>query len=409
MPDLRSLLERESRTVEAPDDFERLVRRRDRRQRNRRIGTAALAIVLAGLAIGVAVRAFEGFERRTPADGSSVAPVVTPLLACPPGSTPNEPGPMDQARPPGRLVQMAFDRGSGRIVVLAPRVDGSSSTWTFDVCSNTWKRMDPPASPTSEAAGWVQLAYDGASARTIATSGFASDVWTYDVDTDQWSRATEVPVDGVFRLVPDPVSGRVLFMSLDHGELWAYDVVADTWTEIQLEGTPLFGATADHNLFAYDASVDRIVMHDGDGGSGWPSGDRTGLLDPRTGVWTPIHTATPEVNTGFIASGGEIAYDEAAERTVVFSDGLVIAFDATAGRWETLDGKEQERCCGYGPQHRLGHWMVYDPLNERLVVYGGQYRTPDGWVKANDVWAFDVATRTWLQLLAPSELPGATD
>jgi hypothetical protein len=45
--------------------------------------------------------------------------------------------------------------------------------------------------------------------------------------------------------------------------------------------------------------------------------------------------------------------------------------------------------------------MVYDPINERLVVYGGSVldRTPS---QTTDVWAFDVATREWTQLVAQS-------
>jgi len=90
-------------------------------------------------------------------------------------------------------------------------------------------------------------------------------------------------------------------------------------------------------------------------------------------------------------------------RTFVFTDGLVAAYDAAADRWETLAvAQTSPDGFGYGPQNRLGHWMAYDPVNERLVVAGGQYRTADGWVAADDVWAFDPATREWTQLLARS-------
>lgn len=404
MPDLGSLLERESRTVEAPDDFERLVRRRDRKQRNRRIATGALALVLAGVAIGLAVRAFQGAEHRTPATIPSIAPVA----ACP-GSAPDEPGPVDQARPRahGYSTPMAFDREFGRIVLLEDRLSGDSPTWTFDVCSNTWMRMGSslPKSPTR---GGVELVYDVDSERTLAV-GDDGIVWAYDLEADAWTENGVAPGKPPFRLVYDPVSGLVLFQSFQTSalELWTYDAEADTWAEVQQEGTPLVGSSADHNLLAYDASVDRVVMYDGDSCGGCPSGDRTRLLDPRTGVWSASEVPTPDVNTGFWASGGEIAYDEAAQRVVVFSDGFVGAYDATADRWTRLYGRE--RCCQEGPLNRLGHWMVYDPLNERLVVYGGSYRTSEGWVKADDVWAFDAADRTWLQLLAPSEEPtGAT-
>ena len=47
MPSVAELLERESTTVDLErGQFERLLRRRDRKRRNQRIGAAALAIIL---------------------------------------------------------------------------------------------------------------------------------------------------------------------------------------------------------------------------------------------------------------------------------------------------------------------------------------------------------------------------
>ena len=50
--------------------------------------------------------------------------------------------------------------------------------------------------------------------------------------------------------------------------------------------------------------------------------------------------------------------------------------------------------------------MVYDPVNERLVVYGGTAIAAAGWesgTAVDDVLAFDTRTREWTVLLAPSE------
>ena len=87
----------------------------------------------------------------------------------------------------------------------------------------------------------------------------------------------------------------------------------------------------------------------------------------------------------------------------------MIAYDAAANRWEILDdGFDPRRGedLGTGPTSRLLHSMVDDPVNERLVVCGGLYRTPGGWVTANDVLAFDPATGEWTVLLEASEVRG---
>lgn len=404
MPDLKSILERESRTVEAPDDFERLVRRRDRRRRNGRIGAAMLALVLAGSAIGLAVRAFQGVQREMPA---------APVLECPPGA-PDEPGPFGQNRPRGDLMRMAFDRDSGRIVLFDVRLgEGPARTWdfdvwTFDVCTNRWRRMqavwDSEPLTRGFGPGWTQAVYDSDSDLTVAVGGGGA-VFAYDLESDTLTQKGPSVPEPPFRLVYDPGTGLILAQSLSPDpEMWTYDVENDTWARVRQDGAPFLGNSADHELLAYDGSVDRVVGYLGDSCSGCPEGDRTAVFDPRTGVWVHSYSDTPDVNAGWIASGGEVAYDEAAERTVVFGDGFMIAYDATADRWEALYGEPMQGSkFGYGPLYRLGHWMVYDPLNERLVVYGGNYRTPDGWVKADDVWAFDLATNEWIQLLEPSE------
>ena len=73
MPSVAELLERESTTVDLePGDFERLLRRRDRKQRNQRIGAAALAIILALVSFVALSRAFGPAER--PADEPTPKP-----------------------------------------------------------------------------------------------------------------------------------------------------------------------------------------------------------------------------------------------------------------------------------------------------------------------------------------------
>ncbi len=69
MPSVAELLERESTTVDLErGQFERLLRRRDRKRRNQRIGAAALAIILALVSFVALARAFSIVER--PADES---------------------------------------------------------------------------------------------------------------------------------------------------------------------------------------------------------------------------------------------------------------------------------------------------------------------------------------------------
>jgi phage baseplate assembly protein gpV len=295
---------------------------------------------------------------------------------------------------------MAFDRESGRIIVLVTW-PGAWETWAFDVCTNTWDRMRPNRHPGSGngAIGWIQLVYDADSNLTIGTFPDGK-VWAYDDEADTWTEHGAAPVMEPLRLVYDPVSGLVFVQAIEGliPRLWTFDVESDTWTSIPQIDAPSLGQDPDHGLLAYDGSVDRVIAY-----NGLSYGTR--LLDLRTGTWSTAAAVTPLVNTGFFASGGEIAYDEAGEQTVVFSDGLAIAYDAGSDRWLVLDGRLWTgQNFPTGPTARMGHWMVYDSTNARLVVYGSAYRTNVGWVQADDVLGFDPATREWTVLLEASDV-----
>ena len=112
---------------------------------------------------------------------------------------------------------------------------------------------------------------------------------------------------------------------------------------------------------------------------------------------------TPEFSLRDVGARPGIAYDEAAERTVMLGQGHWAAYDATADRWEILYvGPPEDPRVGTRPECRQCPRMVYDPVNERLVVYGGA----DGrreWVDPDDVLAFDTRTREWTVLLEASQ------
>jgi hypothetical protein len=47
--------------------------------------------------------------------------------------------------------------------------------------------------------------------------------------------------------------------------------------------------------------------------------------------------------------------------------------------------------------------MVFDPVNERLVVYGGFLTAAEPEVELDDVLAYDTKTREWTVLLEASQ------
>ena len=88
--------------------------------------------------------------------------------------------------------------------------------------------------------------------------------------------------------------------------------------------------------------------------------------------------------------------------------GRSVAYDATADRWETLfetPSGDQPGACGTRPECRQGQGMVYDAVNERLVADGGMVYTTCTWEAPDDLWAFDMATRSWTLVVPPTPMP----
>jgi hypothetical protein len=89
MPSISELLERESTTVDLePGDFERLVRRRDRKRRNQRIAAGVVGIAVFVAAVWI-VTSVSSLDR----SGKSVVPA---------GTGPVQTGPAETAQPPAR-------------------------------------------------------------------------------------------------------------------------------------------------------------------------------------------------------------------------------------------------------------------------------------------------------------------
>ena len=340
----------------------------------------------------------------SPAPGTPpprVAVSIGPVPTCPPGSTPDRPGPVDQARPLG-LSALAFDRQAGKLVALTG-TDNGVETWTFDACTNTWTRMHPNQEPVMGGDFRGRLVYDVDSDVTIASDG--SRMWAYDLEANTWTQKGNGEADAGL-LVYDLLSGLVVAVDYLGPGLWSYEVETDAWTPIT--DRLAIGRPYAYVDFAYDASVDRLVAYANTEGIG----PETWLLDLRTGTWSGTAAVPPEFSYGGWRMWPAIAYDEAAERTMMLGQGHSAAYDAVTDRWETLyvtPYPDQPGACGTRPECRSAHQMVYDPVNERLVVYGGVAPTADGkdWVPTDDVLAFDTRTREWTVLLEASPAQAA--
>jgi len=319
---------------------------------------------------------------------------------CPEGSNPDAPGPIDQVRPgegPWSNQAAVFDTHQGRIVY----VDEAGETWTFDVCTNIWRAMNPAFVPDAAHLGEGQLVYDIDSDRTIAFG--PRNVYAYDAAANTWTRRGS-PDGRDLRgswtgAVYDPVSGLVL-VQFDDGMLVAYDVDTDTWAEIGVISEPREitseGQTQTSGppfLVGHVAEADRLAFL---GFGGAPFQDTGRLINPRTGEATDLPDPPGSVRGGF----GSFRYATSGDTAYPSTDRGACRLDSTTLNWD---------CTASSQGGAMSAAMVYDSINARIVVINNWCCTWPGSSVSDDVWAIDFNTDKRIELLATANTRVETD
>lgn len=320
-------------------------------------------------------------------------PVPSPAT-CPPGSTPDVAGDSAAPRPPASDVAtggVAFDRQSGLLVLR-----GETSTWLFDPCRNRWEGgtvEGPPWEPWA----YTWMVYDEDSDLVVASDG--TSVWTYDTEADLWSQLPVHSLPGIAGQARyHPPSGLiVVFEDEANGidRLYAYDVDAALRRYLGY-GLDLGDGQWGRGPVVYDRNRDRWYLY------------RIGPLDrkstweylPGSGwVLVGVMTAAGNLPFGDLYNGEEIAFDEESGWITLLTMGQLAGFDPTLPAWEIFYSVSREAMPADGPTYRTGAELVYDSANGRLIMLGG-WLADIGQTPASDVWAYDMATREWILLMA---------
>src|SRR5438093_1522510 len=310
-----------------------------------------------------------------------------------------------------------------------------------------WTNLAPPASP--RAVTWPAVAYDSRADRVIMFGGCvsvpdfcgaANDTWSYDFNSDTWTRLTPAvspPIRYRHGMAYDPPSDRVILFGGSGGtgplgDTWAYDFIANAWTLLSAGGgpPPLSNVAA-----AYDVRADRvIVFRDGNGSDAW-------AYDVNMNAWTDLGLTIPLALGALTA-----AYDDRADRTVVFTGDTLaldsarnsivnrdppqipypftsgIAYDASADRvivlttdhgswpqpvlsatWSFDDVRDRwvHRRPVVSPPAVASAALAYDSRHARTIMFGGYPFAPP---YRPQTWAYDHRANRWTEL-APTISP----
>jgi hypothetical protein len=209
-------------------------------------------------------------------------------------------------------------------------------------------------------------------------------------------------------LVHDPVRDRdIIFAGLSSG------VLSDLWM-LTREGTPTWTTMPPPVSYPMagrcgaslirDPARDRLILFGGSDANGFVLGDLWEL------PLVPGREPRPLVAAGTPPSPRRAAsaiYDPVRDRMILY--GGVTAGPVVVGEvWElTLSGTPtwtQLTPCGGPPVARQGHTAVYDPAGDAMIVFGGLNKT----IWRNDVWRLSLcAPMTWTNITPTGDQPSA--
>ena len=200
----------------------------------------------------------------------------------------------------------------------------------------------------------------------------------------------------------DPVRNRMLLFgglagSSLKNDVWELGLAGTpTWKLLSVGGTPPSprrGASA-----IYDPVRDRMLIYGGAAPS--PQGDLWALSLGTSPAWTQLTpTGTPPASR----SGQSAIYDPVRDRMVVFGGqtGLTYRNDAWALSLAGTPAWSSVAPSGGPPDLRSRHSAIYDSVRDRMVVFGGTNGT-DLW---GDLWSLTFAGTPAWTLLTPAGTP----
>jgi len=246
--------------------------------------------------------------------------------------------------PPGdRLVVFG---GFGSVAAESPHA--LQDAWSLSLAGTpTWSMLNPPASLPDARIG-PAVCYDATRGRMLVAGG--SNFTVYDAD------------------------------------LWALDLTTIAWAKLSPGGQALSSRTA--ATAVYDPANDRVVVFGGRNATA-PLSDEVLLYLSSN----PVLATPPSARLSH-----KLSLDPAHHRAIVFggilsdtktlaNDAYVLDLASAAPQWSKLAPATP------APPARSDQAQVYDPLNDRLIVFGGRGAS----AFLNDLWQYSFVTNRWDQ------------
>jgi hypothetical protein len=272
----------------------------------------------------------------------------------------------------GYECSLVWDSKHRRVIRFAGHNQGgggeqNAETWVLDPLTAKWELKEPNTSPPGACCN-QQNVFDADQGRFIRFPAFSgSHGW-------QWFRE----------------------IYLSNSTVWSYDLGTNTWRDRRPLPAP---RVAPLRCASWDTDFQVAVVFGGEG-----SNEGTLVYDPYTNTW---HKLNPKVQPA-LRSGGNMAYDAAAKKHILFgtqfdNDRHTWAFDLHTNSWTDLEPK------AIPPTDRNDPVLAYDPNGRRVIAVVRAIDRTDGKEPTGghvETWAYDSAANTWTRLNPPREPDG---
>ena len=271
----------------------------------------------------------------------------------------------------------------------------SNDVWELSLADTlTWKALVPAGTPPSGRYGHTAN-YDPSSDRMVVYGGYdgslmRNDVWALSLaGTTAWTAMTPSGTAPSPRMchsaVFDPLRGRLVFFGgydgYAHNDVWTLALAGvPAWTALS---TPPSARTAQSAI--YDSVHGRMVMFGGNGSAGFCN-EVWALSSAGAPNWVAL---TPTGTPPGARSHHSAIYDPVRDRMVVFGgwDGSLFFNDVWALSLAGPPGWTALAPIGTPPSARSYQSAMYDPVGDRMVVLWGW----DGTTFCNDAWVMTMA------------------
>ena len=324
------------------------------------------------------------------------------------------PASQDETRPPSRYGHSAvYDPIRQRMVISGGEVDYTGpfrDTWSIDLSSplGSWEPFgvieDAPVPRQGHAA-----IYDPAGQQMVIFGGYGqvlrSDVWVLSLHgRPRWSMleplGTPPSIRESYPAAYDALRHRMIVCG-DRSDNWALSLGDTTrWTQLE---TGFWGpSSARQSAAVYDTRRDRVLLFGGDDlFTDRPTNLTWALTLAGSPYWTLLEPEG-DLPPGLVHHSA--IYDAPRDRMIVCGglgrDSSTIAVWALAlfpiPTWTQLHP------AGPAPPARWGHSAVYDSVRQRMIVYGGVSESP-----LDDAWSLSLSgDPVWTHLNPAGGHPG---